>query len=730
MSDIPQMPKHFTPIEQKRMLAHLDYANSLLRPYAGDWTAYWLPVPIDADYWPLLKPNSRKAGEIWKDVIGVNWNFLLPDGSHFGDEKNKRMKDFCQKIAFLVRELPGSAIQSSISHWNFIQSFQLIIYSLYLNRELYDPAQHGLSRIDSAAIMDFAALFKKDGAIGVMRYHERFLKYLYRAAIGKDVARSRINDIYNVPTADRDKIIKWMKSEGFYEVHRRKSLKKSEHIGYTKVAAVLSTDVSRLKSKNFQAFLRQFEPDMLALSPDLLIGRGGLNTAKFSHRVPEIAAVSRGTRDFHSMENMAGAWRALLQPKLYAHFPDFLPRPGVIRSADVKAAFSAARRPKHTPWMPLLTALTYNKEALRVVVMQLKYVVDFYLKGLEFFKEHGMLIDTSQAKSLRDKWVVENCPPELTSLNINCWAHACNSPGTLFSREKDSPSVHFLLEVSIGATIHILTVLKPMRAEEVVALKKNCIQFVKGDGYWVSHIREKDAHFDLRPEIARPIPTIVATSLSHIRRLSEGLANLTDNNDKQAEQYLFYVPHFRAITLVRAEVLTPGKLTACLARFCDMVNLPEDSSGQRWYIKTHENRKEFLMTFFWCFSNSGLDAAAWMAGHGNSNDILQYIETNFPGEQIPRGKASYLAAQLWDFASTRKNAEVRNIEELYHAVCQHFHIRELALVQKEELEAWLEMAVKKGLYRIALHYISTEKGSDKAMIFVEISNRKIGGGPA
>jgi hypothetical protein len=78
-----------------------------------------------------------------------------------------------------------------------------------------------------------------------------------------------------------------------------------------------------------------------------------------------------------------------------------------------------------------------------------------------------------------------------------------------------------------------------------------------------------------------------------------------------------------------------------LNRFSDYFEVQQDSAGRRYYIRTHQMRRFFAMTFFWAGGFGGLDTLRWFLGHTNVEHVYHYITETVPGEVLRRVGAEY-----------------------------------------------------------------------------------------
>ena len=125
-----------------------------------------------------------------------------------------------------------------------------------------------------------------------------------------------------------------------------------------------------------------------------------------------------------------------------------------------------------------------------------------------------------------------------------------------------------------------------------------------------------------------------------------------------------------------------------------------DEYGRRWYVNIHELRKSFLLTFFWTFKNSSIDACQWISGHKDPEHILEYIEANIPGSEMTDLEAEYARQQMTYFYEKSSLLEMQNTEELYQLVCEHFKVKQYTDIDADELQDYLEILLMKGTYKI------------------------------
>jgi hypothetical protein len=262
---------------------------------------------------------------------------------------------------------------------------------------------------------------------------------------------------------------------------------------------------------------------------------------------------------------------------------------------------------------------------------------------------------------------------------------------------------------------------KPMRESELRALKTDCVTFIKGDGYWLSQDIRKQNVGDVRPIDARPIPVIATRAIQLLRRLTDGLKEILGVTDPWLLDSLMTFPSFGRYEANIEGTPSAVQLGALLDAFCDFVALPPDANGQRWYLRVHEMRKSFLITFFWTYRYASLDAARWMAGHADASNLYAYIQANFPGEELPGLEAEYAAQVLRDYEQSGAAPGIRDVGDLYQAVCDHFSVRDVSWVDEQMLKDWLELQFESKEFQIIPYSIRTPDGGTATEIAFRVA---------
>ena len=742
MSVMQTVPQTFTPLEQCQAMALIDEVRRATRIYDGDFTAPWLLSPIHAPVWRISKGEETRIvdGQLI-NYDEYNWATTLYNGTNLVDWQNKRVLHGIQRLAFLAREMPGGPKTLSTLK-NFLWSLNLLVRWAYLNGDVLNPRQFILTELTMQHFVDFFEGIGKGGTAFALRYPERILLELFPAALGRKPTVEELDAPLSLNREDCCRVARWLtEKDAFYRVSRSDTGGLAVSRGF--LANLIGADANTLRGgARWMAFLGQFEMSDVPLEK-LAVNRNGSGRREYpsqkaiSLEVAKNAGVSEKTlgKYFDDLRTIVS---------LHRHLPDVCPNPSEFKPAYIhQVIIEVSDASKHTPWIPLHIAMDYTTEALRWIHVYGEDLVSVYLAAYRDLNERGLLVsapvpdvkDPTNAdyiaaykalSNARERYVAALPIPEtLRPLNLNGWGVYVHLDGKKgFTKLQKAPSLNDALMVLVGAITVVIAMMKPMRESELRALKTDCITFVKGDGYWLSQdIRKKNVG-DVRPIDARPIPVIATRAIQLLRRLTDGLKEVTGVSDPWLLDSLMTFPSFGRYEANIEGTLSAIQLGALLDAFCDFVALPPDATGRRWYLRVHEMRKSFLITFFWTYRYASLDAARWMAGHADAAHVYAYIQANFPGEELPGLEAEYAAQVLRDYEQSGGTLGISDVNDLYQAVCDHFSVRDVSWIDERMLKDWLELQFDSKEFQIIPYSIRTPDGGSVTEIAFRVAKIK------
>ncbi|MCE9958429.1 hypothetical protein [Aeromonas rivipollensis] len=667
-----------------------------------------------------------------------NWATNLYDGTNLIDLPNKQVLHGIQRLAFLAREMPGGP-NTLTTFKNFLWSLNLLVRWTYLNGDVLKPQQFIFTKLTMQHFVDFFTGIGKGGVVFALQYPERILLELFPAALGRKPTVEELNDPLSLNGEDCCLVARWLATKGaLNNVVRSDTGELAVNRGF--LANLIGADVDTLRGgPRWLAFLEQF-----AVSDTQLEKRAFNNNGSGRREYPSQKAISlEEAKKAGATEKTLGKYfddfRTIVS--LHRHLPDVCPNPHEFKPAYLrKVVVEVSDVSNHTPWIPLNIAMDYTTEALRWVHVYGEDLVSVFLLAYRDLYERGLLVSASALKvnnptksdyavafkalsNAREQYIANLPIPEsLRSLNLNGWGvyfHLDGKKG--FTKLQKEPSLNDAIMVLIGAITVVISMVKPIRESELRALKTDCITFVKGDGYWLSQdIRKKNVG-DIRPIDARPIPLIATRAIQLLRRLTDGLKEIMGVTDPWLLNSLMTLPSFGRYEAIIEGTLSATRLGALLDAFCDFVALPPNATGQRWYLRVHEMRKSFLITFFWTYRYASLDAARWMAGHADASHLYAYIQANFPGEELPGLEAEYAAQVLRDYEQSGATPEVRDVGDLYQVVCDHFSVRDVSWIDEQMLKDWLELQFESKEFQIIPYSIRTPDGGTETEIAFRVA---------
>jgi len=742
---LESFPKEFSTLEQCQVLAILAEVDSTISVYRGDFTAPWLLSAIDDHVWNISKgEETRYVDGKLINCYSYNWATKLYDGSNLVDPKNSDLLRGLQHLAFLARELPGGPATLT-TFKGFFWSLNLLVRWAFVNGDSLDPRRHFLTKISQQHFADFFIDLGKGGAAFALHYPERFIEAVFPQALGRAPKNDEFDDYLNLPADVCVQVSEWLRSQGYLmKVNRSPSNEMT--LRNSSIANLIDVDADSIgKGPRWKAFIDQFCPSdygvgaigRLLSSP----GRRELPTQRaLTNDEARDAGVSEGTLQIY-FDNL----RTIVA--LHRHMPHFCPDPGVFRPRELRQVIvGSSRASGHTPWIPLPIAMAYTTEALRWVHEYGEDLVSVFLATYRALHRQGVLVSApmpegetpsyaqivnayKEVAAKRERYVSEvDIPGTLAALKISGWASYVNLNGhRAFAQLRDAPSMLDAIMVLVGAITVVIAMVKPMRESELRALKRECLLFVPGDGYWLSQdVRKKNVE-DIRPFDSRPIPVIAAKAIQLLRRLTDGIKEIVGVDDPWLLDSLMTLPPFGRYEANIESVMSPPQLTLLLDAFCDFVALPPDKKGRRWYLRIHEMRKSFLITFFWAYRFASLDAARWIAGHGDASHVYAYIQANFPGEELPRLEAEYASQVLRDYQESGVPDGTKDVATLYQVVCTHFSVRDVSWIDESTLRDWLEIQFESREFQIIPYSIRNPDGGSVTEIAFRVSSMENSG---
>lgn len=689
-------------IEIQKYLSGYDATTSI---YNGDYKSSWLLSDVHDEKW-ILKTNKtvKKENGEYKYVQTINWKRQLADGSLLTDEENLKFRQFIQKVVFIYRESPAvSSITSNVSLMTATPFIFGFISWCFSDEVSLDPRKYFLSRLSHARFETFFNDYLTGGTFKVLKVGERIITKFNRMHSNK----IKSHDAHSLNKKEKLSFIEYLQKNNCYKDNNYGCM----IVDRAKFGEIFNITTNELYGHYSTLFLRQFEPEITKLNKHVLLPIN-LENEFPGHTTPLIKEIKNKSYSYRNAMATLNFLSSCM--KMKKKFPNEFPDVSNFKYGKL-SAYVRKKGSKNnlTPWIPLPTCLTLINKSIGFVLNYGDKLIDLYADILHEYHKNNYL--GIEGLSNEDREKNKNLLDKLTrkySLDLGIsrfYAH--ESPGleNKYESLRKTPAVDELIYILYGACFIIIAGLKPTRVHELQSLKYDCVYYKNGDGYWLEQEIAKSGLHDENPIDAKPIPKVSAKAIHLLQRLNDLAKKFSIKESKEESQYLLYsFLHSRFKSKCNASVLDIEFIRNSLAKFCDYIELPVDNHGRRWYVNIHELRKSFLLTFFWTYKFSSLDACRWIAGHKDPDHIAAYIEANLPGEEMVEVEAEYAQQQLRLFSSKYTLTEMENIENLYDDVCTRFGVSSISSIKESELKEWLECALESGRYKIHAYGIESE----------------------
>ncbi|KAF7771420.1 hypothetical protein PCIT_a3994 [Pseudoalteromonas citrea] len=695
--------------------------------------AYWLE-DYYADVWVL------KAGQ---EKIELSWDFVLPDGSKLVDLSNSILLEACRRTLFNLKNPYYTTRDVSCKRIKYYyHSIVCVAEWAILNNDLYNTKKYGFARLDSDAIRDLIRIFVNDGKDGLQGLIKRTqtgfeklladtstMEYVSRKlhSIPKNIIRSDwVNlNLITFSIDESSKLRAWLYLNGFYHKVYTRSF---TDIDNDSVAYVLNKNFlsAFIKTRNIQIgcktrlFLRQFEMAEDFEKVDLA---GRYETIEYLPSdylsLEEKALIPATLGSSRHITDLLEVFRAL------SPYVKGLPDQKVLTSINFTklAIHFGAGGDKHHRTTPPEIALKLIDLSIEYIIEYGDDIIDTYLDWKIIWREiedKNKGIWNKPRSELKEECFKELVfPQRLRKLNIHkeisVWrnevgfirnefgGHPCASISRTKMTLNDSVKLLF------ASTYCLIASFSARRRMELAELKCGCVKGSHGS-YELEFYLRKSEFEGKRTKIRRPIPNIVARAIFLLEKLHKGLKQIYGKSNKA---YLFSVPY-------NAQNYDNNKpsnksIDLFVFHFCDYINLDTVEVNRRWYPKSHEFRRFFAIVFFWQFKFANLAAISWMLGHVETEHTYAYIKEIIGGKELTRVEAVYSAEAMLNSNRGADNEGSLNI--LRNIAMQHFQCEDIEVIEKSDLELYLEELLEEGVYKVRPHSFITAQNVKHKMVF-------------
>lgn len=706
----------------------------------------WLLSAFDAEEWFIKVPGqTRKVDGKWKGAIRLQWKTRLP-GGWLTDSDYARLLTQCRLLTIAHLECPDAGCQTPRTMDSFYRFLIALAEHLVIHypRETKTLGLHGLSPSKAERFLGDHLHHGRAGCGNWLGRWDAFLLARYRdpaeqARVSAWASRQQperlieINDL-NRPlqtldpkgfapmkaTLDIDRLRFarcWLVMKGW--------LDEAGCVPLERVAEAIGVNFFRVSktSAPLRFHLRQYELCRDYRSQEMIRSTITGHREKLGHRHQSIAY-----RYYHGA---SGNTQRLLYINLgylrrYAVYIDDL-TDSCLPSLDLEQRIPLELRGDssgRTPTLPVETALYIYDRMIHWALRTTRPLLRYYqtlLEALIARQGHAGKVNSRipalEANGFEvpeDPWetaFLENPPPaELAELNLIRAAAFCTyeqdpprlpeGGSALPMQLREHLSVEDALRLNTAVLAGLVAALCTRRHDEILTLHRDSP--VEQSGLTYLDFGLCKVQLDgVRAPILRPLPRVLYKALCEQRELAEALCLAYGTADPLRKRRLFVVPSRG----MGCQILARNTLNAALDLFCDYIEVPCDQHGRRWYLRLHECRRFFSMSFFHLHgAQTSLPALSWMMGHSDIAKTWRYIQEELTGKEITKAEVAMAHAAI------QGKGEAEGAERLSRILRRHFKTDRLDLIDEEELVEYLEMLHEEGRYRVTPHSIKTTDG--------------------
>lgn len=697
--------------------------------YVGNFTAEWLLNNFEEPIW-ITRNRGRKqrSNGVISNAVKIDWNKQLPNGKLLTDSCYSKFLFVIKKIAFLMRS--GFLNKNyTLRRWKkFIIDLKNFACWVVLNEAKYDPEKFNFNLVEQSGLDNLFYRLAAGGWVEALEVPQRILNEIHRRSNGSVPKISFSPGSLFVSEDGAKKIVAWFADADFYTPSYSGVHAGRLYLDRNKLDKLIFSDCSGLNDR-YAAFLRQFEPDFQFSNYLVPI----VMRSEYPHQnTPLVRDALELSFSQNGLEAFSSSLTIFMSASRYFNDTELPDQKNFSPILSFRKSKNFTEPKGHTSLIPFPIGLSYLNTSVKWIHCYGDAIVDLLemwvgpMSG-DLYMSMGRSARSKYVKSQRDFIDFERLTfvsggdfVSLTDfLDTENYQRATYSRSLVGLRTR--PSLLEALDILIGSCIVCISMMKPSRCDEIIRLSRDCL-VQRRDGYYLKFKLGKSGGEE-NIEVERPIPYISAVAVELLQKIGD-IARKSASKEYMLlnENLLFNLPSSH---VGKPKKNHPATLTKYLDVFCDFVNLPPDANGLRWYVRIHEMRKWFLLLLFWSGRYDVLDAARWIAGHTDATHIYDYIEAEFPGEELPQLEAEYAIERLLKLENNTLPKEQQGLHELYNRVLKNFNVESLMIVPQSEWENFVHDFRREEGFILEPHSIRAENTNEIVDIDVFFILREI-----
>ena len=351
----------------------------------------------------------------------------------------------------------------------------------------------------------------------------------------------------------------------------------------------------------------------------------------------------------------------------------------------------------------------------KIVFTAVKSAIEFHLlyadalhkslaNTLALFAERKQQLQEGQPDSISKVIDKKEFPklmhPALQKLGVQKWSLYRSK--NHYEALRDNKGLCELIRVYYGGVAIVVGALMARRETEFNTLKaKDCLDESKR--YLIFSKAKSTQYLDgHRVTVARPIDEIAVEMVEKLigfqklymeHNFINKMGNLFDTvSPRNASKFLS--------TTQRRQTF-PQNIDV----FCDYFEMPLRDS-KRYYIRTHQLRRFFALSFFWGSGFGGMDTLRWFMGHTDVQHLYHYITENSPGEVLRHAKSQFLTETI------EEHAELRTL------ISERYGTDDFTVLNTDELEAYINELIVNEDVDLEPEFIEDNNGQSYRLLVI------------
>ena len=563
-------------LDEKRIRAMIYQAESRSKlhkksyKYEADWL---VDGTIGSEQWIVSFPDTP-------DVLKIEFNRVMPDGSSLTDQSNRIILCTIQKWLFHCRMGNITGKFASHQHWLGLLGFSFNLASrIILYKHIYNPEAHGFMLMDEDACKTLIDDLSAGSWAKALNFKERFLEHLISVLpiTPEQTLKDVFSDPDHLPEDFTRAVIDYFTENDLYLTRWRASKRHNDSLSTKYVASVLGIhQAGVMNNVNFRCFLKQFERTSTHASLLQPSSRGKLHP---SQNTPTTEYASMNTLGLQSLQLAIDNLRAFFNSN--GILPNDIPKI-TLNTKKIISEYSSRMRPAgHTKLIPMEIGFECLNHACRWIMIYGKAIIaslTFYVPRFLDIDSAGHRHRTSNKLKIklfnetRHQWITE----EVDGLPAQRLDEALDiiklHVGTRHGQLESESNYYSVIRSFIGACAIVIGMLKPIRAAELGKLNRNCLYYDEHlGGAFLRHSAGKTGELGINSEIDRPIPFVAAYAIQLLQILGNHLSKSYNDDSIHADR-LFYFPTraFKRPGTKRTAI----KVSNCIDSFCDAISIP------------------------------------------------------------------------------------------------------------------------------------------------------------